>query len=659
MASTPFIDPRNPGNITTPLPCEANWSKTFLPPVLGRLDHSPDFFKMKTKTHLRDPTTKKLVRDPEGNPIKDFTNIPPCISTNVEPWRIEAYFRLHGDFSYHNLWARQPIWQPKPNNAAKNKVNNLRARRVRVPLNMRAWNTKYAGRPPKTLVETVEILDQNQIDQNTTWDVTPKGIVQPGNPNHILPLGYFLENNVPHTPSKEVTAALELSQKLKAKAEAQGKNHWSELPSNDLPPGWIARISRSRAKVEISGDVKSEGDSEDKSEEGPEEEPHGKNVLSQARLNHMKMKFETSDESREESGQEPDDEPKEEPLRKQAVRGSRTVNMKRNVDPSDESSEEADAGGDEVEWVPQMNRRSKNSKVSSESSRGDRMKGSPAVGVSQRNEGKKRLGRPVNMDENYKPKSVSSGVVLKTSKTRCDEPSDKSSPAKSSPAKAKKRKLEHTNNGLPDPESPRIMAAIDPADAPDITPNAPRTPSSQTAPTIHTAETLRAMANGQPVSDQMIHEMLEAQAQNMLSEATLAFVFSGFVPFPSSPTSQHPSDPFQAEEPTLFPQHTWPTNSTTSHIPSPFSTIQPTMASLLADRAAMPPPLLPGRILSPPPPIDQLTERAEHWANQKAFIEGEQARMREPTVCNILPRSNHSSSTRTFIICSNIHPATR
>ncbi|MCJ1244979.1 hypothetical protein MMC30_002180 [Trapelia coarctata] len=590
MASAQATDPRNPNNITTPLPSESAWSNTVMPPILGCLDHAPDFFKKKTNTFLKDPTTNKEILDADGNPIKDFANIPPCISTNVEPWRVEAYFRLHGDFTYNDLWARQPTWQPKPDGATKNKLNNLRARTVRVPLNMRAWSTRYKGRPPKTLVETVESLDSKQLDQNTTWDITPRGIVQPGNPNHILPFGCFLNDNVPHTPSKEVVAALELSRKLQAKAAAQGKRHWSELSSNELPEGWMARLGKSRVKVETPGESNMEGDPAEMSEE----EPHGKEVSKKARKNQTKKKSGTSDESSDEPDLRSDLESEEEPLEKRAVWGPRAINMS-TLNPSDGSREEAVTGGEEVVTAPNVGRRSRRLKASTEYRGEDMMEGRTAIVPKGRN----TLERPVNMDHDTQLRVGNTGGVLEVNKRRVDEPLDdsgskdqldKSTVVKVSLVKGKRRRTGHAHNSMSDPEPPSTMAGTDAAHAPNISLGAP---NPQTARTIYTAESLRAMLKGDDtLSDQIIHEMLTDQAQHKLSEATIAFVFSGFVPSPSSLNSQPPPLP-------------------NSRPPPPAA---PTSATFQQPQAEM----------------NHNNERAQHWAKQKEFIETEKARLALP-----------------------------
>ena len=660
MAPTPVtspIDSRNPNDATTPLPSESNWSQTVLPPVLGRLDPSPNFFNIKTTTYLTDPKTKEAILDADGNRIKDFANIPPCISTKVEPWRVEAYFRLHGDFTYQDLWARQPRWHPKPNNPAKNRLNNVRARKVRKPLNMISWSTTYKGRPPKTLVETVERLTSKQIDQNTTWHVTPHGIVQPGNPDHILPLGYYLENSIPHTPSKEVSAALELLRKLQAKAAAQGKRHWSKLSSKDLPNGWSARVSKNRAEAATSDESEPGEDSEeDFKVHSRGVKPRGRKVLHKGRT--RKRRLELSEESSEESGgesgheyeeelgresgreseHESEHDFEEEPFGNEAV-NTVAINMRKIHEKSDEANVEAESDSEEVVRVTDPNRRSQKSRTSTEYSSEDGMTGNKDVEPSRTQEEDLTLGHTISIDHDQDPSAVYAGGVLGGKKRQCDGPSDKQDQSNTVDSSA----------------------------------------CSQMARTVHTAETLWAMVNEherETLSEHTIQEILEAQDNNTLSEATLAFVFSGFVPSAPAPPSQHitsPTNPFLAEQPILDPQDTWPSDSNPSHPPSP------TMESRFTYRASMSPPAIPPQLLSrSPSPIifqepqpaaptantfemaeeqteqtDDIATYAQPWARQKAFIEREQARLKKAFVRDLLARPavssmlTSTSSTRT------------
>lgn len=575
---------------------------------------------------------------------------------------------------------------------------------------MRCWSTRYSGRPAKTLVETVERLSKAQIAQNTTWDVTPAGIVQPGNPGHVLPLGYFLENNVPHVPSKEVAHALGLLEELQGKAKAKGKGHWSEMESGDLPKGWMARLSKSRARVPMLVEAKSEAkdeseladesESEDESEEESEVEPISQKALQKTRGKQVKRKVETSDESSEEesdrgegetdggedesdSGEEQSDSGEEESVSggEESDSGEEETNV--GYENTDDEVEETD--GEEVLEASQADRGSKRLGPYVEHSSEDETEGCTVLGMGKRLGSKHTLANldEADPDQEGISNTTETGQASKGSKRKCEESSDeswsedkpsKSNTVKTSHAKVKRRKTEHSNNLGSNQQPPEAMAGRNMGQVPRTILDAQLTLSWSRAEKIQTLEalfvgrntlsdhTIQVIRETLPtLSEQSLHETLTRQ--HTLTDADLAFVFSGFVPSLDVPTPENPQPAPNGPNTSGVEPSSWrpgsnaPSHPTTSLATSSHHTLlQPAESSHRNDGSAMAPPPLPQYIMPRPPqatplqfpqpapaiaetnwmaqgPIDHHTIRAQYWADQKLFVNEELAKLKPHNVC--------------------------
>ena len=224
--------------------------------ILGQLDPHPAWHNEPQPINLIDPTTGLEVFDAKGNNKRHFSSLPLQLPNKVDPVAREVLFKQHKHMTYLDIWARQPVGTPLPN---VNALNMERHRKARKPYNSRCWTLKYNGRPTKNLVQHVETLNGDQIKKNTSWVLTPNGIVDPKNPNRVLPLDYFLINGVEHVPSDEVREALAESRRLMTLARANGKRHWSELTKGLLPRGWSTRHKDGDAEAQDAPEAISNG----------------------------------------------------------------------------------------------------------------------------------------------------------------------------------------------------------------------------------------------------------------------------------------------------------------------------------------------------------------------------------------------------------------
>lgn len=213
------------------------WSDEVLPACLGRLDPP--------RAWHTEPAPRSLLQYDTG-PYRDYNFLPiPDQHVTIKSYEIEAYFRSHRHFGYHDLWIRGLLGNvANPNIRRKNALNRQRDRQLRLPYNVRSWVLKH-DESPKVLLQLLQKLSPRQLELNTTWNVTDKGIVQPGNPNHVLPLDYFLDDdsgNV-HLPSAAVEKAMRKLRELQELAITAGlpKFSWEMLPKDLLPKVWSCR----------------------------------------------------------------------------------------------------------------------------------------------------------------------------------------------------------------------------------------------------------------------------------------------------------------------------------------------------------------------------------------------------------------------------------
>ena len=253
--STQPQDPTNPNDQTSPHPNQNNWSALTPPIVLGKLDPPDEYYGVRDYDQLKDAAGNVYI-DRKGVALRDIPFLPRFISSKVEGWRLEAWFKTSTDLCYNDIWQRQPTWVPELNQKINNVANMARLRLGRKPYNGRCWSNNYRNRPGKDLVKTVERLTPQQIRYNTTWIITPQGVHPPNNPGHLVPLDSFMnpgEQPGQHVASHAVQDAIALRGELSAKAAQKGLNRWDELPIEDMPHDWSARQRGKRARAADRG----------------------------------------------------------------------------------------------------------------------------------------------------------------------------------------------------------------------------------------------------------------------------------------------------------------------------------------------------------------------------------------------------------------------
>jgi hypothetical protein len=249
-------DPQNPYNQTTQLHSEALWSESNHPKILGQLDPHPGRLLLKGERLPYLKEDGKVVRDSKKNPIRDFPFLPRHLSNNLEPFRYEAYLRMDPRLEYHDLWARMPSTTPlfHGNSLWVRALRMDITRKVRDRNNGRCWDAK-GHQLPRRNIELVEKLTQEQIELNTTWNVTSDGIRQPGQSptSNPLPRNYFLAlGEVSHTLGPELQNARNELRRLQSIAERKSQNSWKDV-TEDHPYQWTMRrrkVIRAREAAE-------------------------------------------------------------------------------------------------------------------------------------------------------------------------------------------------------------------------------------------------------------------------------------------------------------------------------------------------------------------------------------------------------------------------
>jgi hypothetical protein len=250
-------DPQNPYNETNKLYSEALWSESNHPNILGQLDPHPD--RDLLKKQIKVPSlieNGEVVRDSKNRPIRDFPFLPRFLSSKLEPFRYEAYFRMDPRLGYSDLWARMPSATREFDNAKVKSHGMELIRKVRTRNNARCWGAR-AQKLPRRNVELVEQLTQEQIELNTTWNVTSDGIRQPGQSptSRPLPRNYFLapgENS--HTLGPELRHARNELRRLQSIAQRKGRNSWRDV-TEDHPYHWAGRGGDNFRFKNVAGDV--------------------------------------------------------------------------------------------------------------------------------------------------------------------------------------------------------------------------------------------------------------------------------------------------------------------------------------------------------------------------------------------------------------------
>jgi hypothetical protein len=243
-------DPQNPYNETTQRHSEALWSEATHPNILGQLDPHPKRTLLKAEKVPNLVEHGRLVYDAKNEPIRDFTFLPRYLSSNLEPFRYEAYFRMDPRLTHRDLWARMPSTTPDFEPEKVRALGMRITRKVRDRNNARCWKV-MGKKPPRRNVELVESLTQEQIELNTTWTVTSDGVRQPNQPlsSTPLPRNHFLApREITHTLSLPLQKAREELGRLQNIAERKGRNGWKEVPEDHLYEWTMRRRKSTRAK---------------------------------------------------------------------------------------------------------------------------------------------------------------------------------------------------------------------------------------------------------------------------------------------------------------------------------------------------------------------------------------------------------------------------
>jgi hypothetical protein len=241
-SSSQAPDPQNPRNETSKLESEALWSNTHHPNILGQLDPYQDRALLK---NLKVPDLMEngeVVNDSENKPIKDFPFLPRYLSSNMELFRYEAYFRMDPRLTYRDLWARMPSTAREFDLPKVRAIGMEITRKVRQRNNALCWDRK-GHKLPRRNVELVDSLSQEQIELNTTWIVSSDGIRQPGQSPTLppLPRNYFLApGEIVHKMSVPLQNARKELRRLQKIAQRKGRDNWEDVPE-DHPYQWIIR----------------------------------------------------------------------------------------------------------------------------------------------------------------------------------------------------------------------------------------------------------------------------------------------------------------------------------------------------------------------------------------------------------------------------------
>ena len=270
---------------------EEVWSKEHPPIIFGMLDPPETLRMIKGQTALMlHNENRRKVEGSDGMPLRDLPNLPRYISSKNEPIEMEFFFRSDPRVGYNDIRGRQAEWRAydtkryktmkgkkggNPLRRPNNGINNARRRAVRGPLKMRDWSTKHEGRGSKVFVRLLDTLTQEQIDHNTTWVVTERGIHPPTNPQLIFPHLAFLSKDYPHTPTAETQRSLDLLHKIRGEAAERGLSHWEDLPRTDLPSSWF-KAPTVRRKVTKKDEESDEEEEDDSSESDSEVETRPK-----------------------------------------------------------------------------------------------------------------------------------------------------------------------------------------------------------------------------------------------------------------------------------------------------------------------------------------------------------------------------------------------
>jgi hypothetical protein len=263
-AEPQFFEPYNTENIATFELGEETWSMACPPLIVGMLDPPPDRRHARARAseilNLRDPRTGQLLKGTWGKPIRDII-LPSHLPDNLSTIHWEAYHRMNPSIGYSDFRNRQ--WEHvipeaggiRSSRQSNNAVNNKRTRDVRVHFHALDWSLKHKSkenRIPKSSVEAIDCLTDQQIDHNTSWTISQYGIHPPNNPMLLFPFGTFLhDRKFPHEPSPFLANTLAKRDELRQFARQHGYARWQDLPKNQLQ-GFFSTYNVSKGHQEES-----------------------------------------------------------------------------------------------------------------------------------------------------------------------------------------------------------------------------------------------------------------------------------------------------------------------------------------------------------------------------------------------------------------------
>ncbi|KAI9719112.1 MAG: hypothetical protein M1812_003742 [Candelaria pacifica] len=257
----PAGNPKDPNDITTFVPSQADWAIDKLPPLMGQIERLPH------QTILEDVQMLTRGGQPvlgnQGRPLRDFSNyLPDHICSEVEGWRLACWLSVDDRCQYKDLLDRMST------GALKNKPVNIGTRitnTFRTKLNQPCLsNAVRRSDIQKTELMVLDKLTPEQIRHNTTWNITPWGMVQQ-DPNslanvqaaaHPFKMDTTGGRSSFHVPSHRLARAINKLRRVRREAAQKGLADWKQLPDSIIQQ--VSDIYESSNKRDSSEDDKEE-----------------------------------------------------------------------------------------------------------------------------------------------------------------------------------------------------------------------------------------------------------------------------------------------------------------------------------------------------------------------------------------------------------------